>query len=511
MLKDFYSKEWEKHIPVPVWEEHPEYESFYKKAWEIARAHVKDIKGMPQTPYMDEAFCETQIWIWDSCFMSLFCKYAQDVFPGVETLNNFYEVLYGEKQLPEVIPSQSEPAWTGAIAGIPKRIDIHIADNPPLFAWAEYENALISGDKEHLIALLYKKRYLQKHYEWMENLREHTKVNGVKNRTYFIKEKYGYKWEGGRSGMDNTPRGRNGATAEKERPNNPDMLWIDAICQQALTAKKISELFMMVDDKKEAEIWKGEYEEKKNIVNDYYWDKKDKFYYDIDCNDYHFIKVPSIASYWTLTAGIATAERAKAMAKYIIDPEKFGGKVPFVSIARNDADFVPEGQYWRGSVWLPTAYATLKGLAEYGYRKEAHDAAKALLEHMYKTYIEYVPHTIWECYSPTEHKPAVQTDRKTIVRPDFCGWSAIGPISMYIEFVLGFRKADAFENAVEWDKPNGIKGKIGIKNLKFGNVITDIIADGNECMVSSNAPYRLTINQKIYEIPCGKTRMILIP
>ena len=60
---------------------------------------------------MDEAFCDTQIWIWDTCFMSLFCKYAQSVFPGIESLNNFYEVLHNGGRLANIIPSEKEPAW----------------------------------------------------------------------------------------------------------------------------------------------------------------------------------------------------------------------------------------------------------------------------------------------------------------------------------------------------------------------------------------------------------------
>ena len=90
-----------KGIPIPIYEEHPEYNVLYMKAWELSYSHIKHIDGMPQSPYMDEAFCETQIWIWDSCFMSLFCKYARDIFPGVETLKNFYEVLYEKKNFPK--------------------------------------------------------------------------------------------------------------------------------------------------------------------------------------------------------------------------------------------------------------------------------------------------------------------------------------------------------------------------------------------------------------------------
>lgn len=504
MKKIFAEKKWKDYLPQPVCEEFPEYKEFYLKAWELAREHVKFIDGMPQNPYMDEAFCDTQVWIWDTCFMALFCKYAHEVFPGIETFNNFYEVIHNGKELPAVIPTENEPDWTCAVPGQPYPIKVHLADNPPLFAWAEYENALIHGDKEYIRTLLYERKVLQKHYEWLEGLKENVRLKGVMNPIYWKSETLGYKWEGGTSGMDNTPRGRVGDFAEDERPNNPNMLWIDAICQQALSAKMISKMFQLVDDSVQAKAWGDKYLEKKNIVNDYYWDKEDKFYYDIDCKDLHFYKVPTIASYWTLTAGIATQERAKTMADYLNDENLFGGKVPFVSLARNDADFVPQGQYWRGGVWLPTAYATLKGLTNYGYHKEAQGLASKLLSHMHKTYAEYKPHTIWESYSPNFHAPATQTDNNTIVRPDFCGWSALGPISIYIEYVLGFHTINAFENVVEWAKPNSIKGEIGIKNLRFGNVVTDIIANENYCYVKTNEPYSLKINEILFNVSKGE-------
>ena len=509
MQKKFSSKKWKDYLPQPVCETFPEYNEFYIKAWELAREHVKFIEGMPQNPYMDEAFCDTQVWIWDACFMSLFCKYAQEVFPGIETFNNFYEVIHNEKELPEVIPTANEPSWTGAVPGQPYHIKVHLADNPPLFAWAEHENALMHGDKEYLRKLLYERKFLQKHYDWLENLKDSVKLKGVMLTTYWQSETLGYKWEGGTSGMDNSPRGRVGSVAEDERPNNPDMLWIDAICQQALSAKMISKMFQLIDDDVQAKAWEEKYLEKKNLINIYYWDKEDKFYYDIDCNDLHFYKVPTIASYWTLTAGIATQERAQIMANYLNEENLFGGEVPFVSLARNDADFVPQGQYWRGGVWLPTAYATLRGLTNYGYHKEAHDLACKLLSHMQKTYMQYEPHTIWESYSPDSCSPGTQTDNKTIVRPDFCGWSALGPISIYLEYILGFHTINAFENVVEWAKPNSIQGKIGVRNLRFGNIVTDIIASEGVCYVKTSTPYTLKINGNAFNVSAGENTFIL--
>ncbi len=503
MNKNFNALNWKDYIPLPVCEQFPEYESFYLKAWELAREHVKYVDDMPQNPYMDEGFCDSQIWIWDTCFMALFCKFAQEVFPGVESFKNFYEVLFHGKTLPPIIPTKSEPSWTGALPNVPFNIQVHIADNPPLLAWAEYENALIHGNKEYIEELLYKKKSLQRQYEWLENLKERKTLSNVNAETCWIPEAKGYKWDCGRSGMDNTPRGRKGDRAEKERPNNPDMLWLDAICQQALSAKAISNLFSLINDKIHAGEWNNKYLEKKKIVNAYYWDNEDKFYYDIDCNDGHFYKARTIASYWTLTSQIASEEQAQIMLSYLLDDTDFGSDIPLVSLSRKDADFQEKGQYWRGSVWLPTAYATLKGIANYGYYQEAQLLGHKVFKQMFKTYQEYDPHTIWECYSPTEYKPAKQTNNKSDVRPNFCGWSALGPISVYLEYVLGFHTINAFKKIVEWEKPNTFKCRIGIKNLRFGNVITDIVADETTCTVISNEDYTLNINSVSFSITKG--------
>ena len=56
--------------------------------------------------------------------------------------------------------------------------------------------------------------------------------------------------------------------------------------------------------------------------------------------------------------------------------------------------------------------------------------------------------------------PATDKDGRTTVRPEFCGWSALGPISMLIEHVLGFR-VDATTQTVRAD-PDG-DGRQGLR------------------------------------------------
>ena len=160
-------------------------------------------------------------------------------------------------------------------------------------------------------------------------------------------------------------------------------------------------------------------------------------------------------------------------------------------------------------MWMPTAYAALKGIERYGYHKEAHEAGKKILDHMLRTYQTYDPHTIWECYAPEAPEPSLTPNGNKRVRPDFCGWSALGPISIYIEHVLGFHSVNAFTKTVEWEIPKTFRKEIGIKNLRFADIRTDITAENGVCTVVSNRPYTLRINGKPYPVNIGKQQFMI--
>lgn len=132
-------------IPEPVFESEPGFVELYWKAWELAFEHVLSIPGLPRSPYMDEGFWPDTLWIWDTCFMALFCRYAPDQFPGIESLENFYAPIHDGVKMPLIIQHP---------------------DNPPLFAWVEHDYFQFTGDVGHLHWLLKEKQYLQKHYDW---------------------------------------------------------------------------------------------------------------------------------------------------------------------------------------------------------------------------------------------------------------------------------------------------------------------------------------------------------
>ena len=488
---------WRDSIPIPVDDAHPEFVEFYNFAWELAHRNVKDISGMPQNPVMKEGYLDFYIWIWDTCLMSLFTKYAQAEFPGYQSLRNFYEPLYDGRRLPDVKVTSKPFPWLTQEVGDVVPMLISIADNPPLFAWAEERNARFHGDLERVRNLL-EKQYLQRHFRFFETAKAGQRVHGCDLPCAIEKTTFGYHWGGLQSGMDNSPRGRVGEHVVGKNAKNQDMLWIDALAQQGLAALSISRLARLVGDDEMSDEWERKHKEIATLINERYWDEEDGFYYDISENDGHFYKVMTPASFWVLLAEIAPEERARRVIDHLLNPQELGGDVvPCVSLSRNDADFnAVDGHYWRGAMWLPLAYVAIKSLEKYGQFDFARELSEKVVAAMCRTWRDYSPHTIWECYAPNSFEPArTGDDGNSLVRADFCGWSALGPIALYIENVIGIHSVDAFSRTIHWHLPKDA-GRIGVKNLRFGDVKVDLVYCGNKIEVNSMQPLTLVVNGK---------------
>lgn len=465
-------------IPEPIFDEEPSLVEFYWTAWELAWNHVVHCEGAPQTPYMDEGVNLEKIWIWDTCFMVLFCKYAPEQYPGIQSFNNFYLPMHDNVSSPLII---------------------HHPDNPPLFAWIEYEYARFTGDDSRLAWILQEKKYLQKHFEFCENLKPGELLPYSDSPTALCRREKGFEWSGCQSGMDNTSRGR-------DLYNK--ILWVDALAQQALSALYITRIARMLGENKTVCEYEEHYNNLKILVNNYYWNETDGFYYDC-CSDSitEHVKVKTPAAYWIMLAELCDKYQAKKMVDKLIDPNIFGGQAPLPSVSRDDKDYEPKGRYWRGGIWLPIVYMAVRALEKYGYQKIADDIAYRMIKHQYKTFCEYKPHTIWEAYNPELPLPSTEKENLYMVRPDFCGWSALGPISMFIENVLGFHKVDAFDKRVEWRKYR--KGRHGIRRLRFGDIVTDIIGDDETVEVKSSHKFTLVINGTEFLIDAGFQRICL--
>lgn len=481
---DAVRPDWQSEIPHVVYPD-TSLVNLYEKTWEIAAGRVrKGPEGMPASPYLDENCYDDQIWIWDGCFMVLFSKYAPKAYPGKETLMNYYVPIHDHVRTPLLI---------------------HLRDNPPLFAWAEYENFVFSGDRKQVDHVLYDKKYLQKHFTYFDSIPKgnvNTDVSPYYNPIHrdVIRDQNGrikgYTWTGGASGMDNTPRGRDAGGYGK-------ILWVDAISQQALSALYISELYKKTGDRKQARKWQETYNQIRQTVNSLYWDEKDGFYYDIDKETGKPCRIMTPASFWPMMAGIPTKEQAERMVKYLQSEKYMGGERPWNTLARTDKDYnAATGDYWRGGIWLPTAYMGTKALERYGYYELADELAEKVVRLQLRTYHAVTPHTIWECYNPTADTPSTEHGRQA--RPDFCGWSALGPISLFIENIMGFRQINACNHTVTWSLKRK-NGTHGLRRLKFGDVETDIVYIAPEGVIqtTSNRAFKLIVNGKKIQVKPG--------
>ena len=172
------------------------------------------------------------------------------------------------------------------------------------------------------------RRWLQRWFELFDAFRPSApKPHGVCVPVALERRPDGYRWAGCPSGMDNTPRGRapgHPSDNPGRCPDNPDLLWIDAIAQQGLSALCISRIAAILGRSAEADEWRGKWAAIRDKVNALYWDERDGFYYDILEGDRSKVKVATAASFWPLLAGMPTPDMASSLLSKLRDPASFG-------------------------------------------------------------------------------------------------------------------------------------------------------------------------------------------
>ncbi len=85
-------------------------------------------------------------------------------------------------------------------------------------------------------------------------------------------------------------------------------------------------------------------------INHRMWDKKKKFYFDLQRNGKR-APIMTIAAYWTLLAKVASRKKAARLVAQLENPNTFGRRNLVPTLAANQPGYNPAGGYWRGSVW----------------------------------------------------------------------------------------------------------------------------------------------------------------
>lgn len=467
----------ENQLPRPVLESNPDLVTLYYAAWEMAWNKIASgtqDNGFSEQ-YMDEGFNE-QIFQWDTCFMVLFGMYAPGLFPAMASLDNFYR-----KQEPDGYIQRVYLESDGKKTVLPSKEEPMI--NPPLFAWIELRYYELTGDSSRLKRVL---PVLIKYFNWIDNNCRSLNGSGLYYTTQLG------------SGMDNIPR-----------PNTEQAAWIDFSSQQALAAESIARIAEITGDTKNAKIFREYYSSITQRINKYCWSEKDKFYFDNTRSD-TLCNTKHIGAFWTLIAGVADSTRAKSLVSHLRNPAEFWRPRLIPALSADHPDYSPAGHYWRGGIWAPTNYITIKGLEKAGYDKLADAISINYIKNINNIYWNFTPsldsvafeeryqdqyHTIWECYSPESSKPATRWDNTFYSRQDFVGWSGLGPVSLLIENILGI-KVKGSENTISWRIHRS--DTHGIENLWLRDQRVTLIAspgrEGTSIKIEYQKPFILELN-----------------
>jgi hypothetical protein len=492
-------------LPAPIFDEDPDYVRCYWKAWELAfRNFHEPAQGSGFVSQFIDAAFNQNIFLWDTCFMTMFCNYAHPYVPGIGSLDNFYIKQHEDGEICREINRttgvdfepwvnrDNEPLfsrWGYTLDTGYKRVNVVYAGRPvptpnpkltldalnhPIFAWAELESFRLTGDKDRL-RLVWEP--LVRYYGALQKcLRQ---GNGL----------YLTDW----ASMDNSTR---------NPCLEPGGTGIDISSEMVLFARNLAEMAGLLGKEAAVRKYRQEAEELATLINRHMWDEQRKFYFDLTFQGER-APVKSIAAFWPLLAQIASPSQAEALAAELRNPETFNTAHRVPTLAANEPGFDPKGGYWKGAVWAPTDKMVIAGLENYGYTDLAWEIALNHLRNIVAVFQE--TGTVWENYAPASiahGEPA---------KGDFVGWTGIGPIAFFIEYAIGIR-ADALANKIMWDIRS--PDRVGVERFWFGGKTVSVVcekadaAGARAVRVESDGAFDLAVTwrgrARIIQVPAGK-------
>jgi hypothetical protein len=475
-------------LPAPIYDEAPLFVQAYWKAWELAfrNFHEPTAENGFVSQLIDASFSQN-IFLWDTCFMTMFTNYAHPLVPGIGSLDNFYAKQHDDGEISREIDRKTgrdSPYWISASGrdlyshdgnkwqgqgfsvayigrDVPKPPPVLTLDalNHPIAAWAELESYRITGDRQRL-----EKVYgpLVKYYRALDKyLRQ---GNGL----------YITDW----AGMDNSPRNDDivgGGTA------------VDISAEMVMFARQLAQIAELMGKPQDASALRHDADQVSATINAKMWNPQRGFYFDLSLNGKQS-SVKTVGAYWTLLAGVASDAQAQALATELRNPATFGRQHRVPTLAADERGFNPMGGYWRGSVWAPTTTMVIRGLQKYGQQALATEIAMEHLRAVSDVFAK--TNTIWENYAPDSTRQGDEA------KADFVGWSGLGPIMYLIEFAIGIQ-ADAPANTIVWDIQSS--RRVGVENFRFGGKLVQLVAeaataDGKRMVkVSSDQPLTLQV------------------
>ena len=435
--------------------------------------------------------------------MTMFCNCAHPLVPGIASLDNFYAKQHADGEICREINRGtgkdcsawvnregrqlfSRWGWTGVgneavvyqgrpVPQPPPDLTLD-ALNHPILAWAEIESYRVTGDRQRLgkvyEPLVHYYRALQKYVR---------QGNGL----------YMTDW----ASMDNSPRNtflKGGGSA------------IDTSSQMVLFGRNLATIAESLGKASEATRYAHEADQLGQAINALMWDPARHFYFDLTIEGKR-APVKTVAGFWPLLAEVASAAQAEDLVKELENPATFKRWHRVPTLAADQASYDPAGGYWRGAVWAPTTTMVIRGLERYGHAALGRQIALNHLAIMGEVFQK--TGTVWENYAPDAPAPGRPA------KPDFVGWSGIGPIMYLLEFAIGL-KPDAASDTLVWEVA---WSKLeGVKRFRFNGHEVSLTAepaggDGRlplKLSVVSDGPFRLVVRhagrEQVYPVAKGQ-------
>ncbi|WNR45252.1 MGH1-like glycoside hydrolase domain-containing protein [Paenibacillus roseipurpureus] len=398
----------------------------YDAAWQMLLSLVRTPpaeSGLPN-PYIATALDSFwhEVFVWDSSFTAMCTALGHRKLPIYDTLNMLYS-----RQFDGGYIHREHDVRTG----LPVLFEPDFGPNPPLFSIAEWTIFRMNGN---ILRLQDVYPVLKGYHEWIYNNRR------LPDGTYWT--------TGLANGLDNSPSLGYG--------------YPDLTAQMAHDAETLGEIARVLGYEEEVRRWEIEVEETAAACNRCLWDESNQFYStSLEQGGHNANKV--VTGFWPLWAGIVPENRVELLAKHLKNPDSFWRHHPIPSLAADSPQFESGGNYWRGSVWAPTNYAVIQGFDRSGQHALALETAVRHLEVM----TEVFDHTgkLWENYGSEASCPGN-------VAQQAYSWTALGPISLLTEVVLGL-KPEAHHRILNWQPPAG--ETIGIQRYPLGAATIDLM------------------------------------
>jgi glycogen debranching enzyme len=241
-------------------------------------------------------------------------------------------------------------------------------------------------------------------------------------------------------------------------------------------------------------------------INTRFWNPETNFFHDLSPAG-EFSMVKSVAAYWALLdKEIVPTDRLDAFLAPLRDVEMFNRPHRVPSISADSPGYNGEtGNYWCGGVWPPTNYMVLQGLNRAGKSRLAHKIARNHIEQMYAVFRQ--TDILWENYAPESPAPGQPA------KPNFVGWSGLGPIAMLFENIIGLR-TDWPQRRLTWNRYLVGPEPAGVRNYPLGaDGRLDMLADREKVEIETNQAFTLTIHDESGSlqtaVPVGKTTLKL--